>query len=304
MRCSYCCVGQDSAQPYRRRNINAVMDEINYAVNELGAGFIDFEDENLSLESSWFIELLKRIRRRYAHHNLELRAMNGIYPPSLTAETVAAMKAAGFKKLNLSLGSTNRRQQEKFERPEVSAAFDDCLKWAAAQKLDAVGYIIAGALDQPPQSSIADLAFLAKRRVLAGLSVYYPAPGSRDYRLCQELGLLPSSFLAMRASALPIDQATSREQTVTLMRLSRVLNFMKHLIDIGTGIPGATPLSVDTLDPSDRIASGRRLLAAFIEDGIIRGVTSEGEIYPHQICRQTTGMFLGKLSGVAIRGSQ
>lgn len=304
MRCSYCCVGQDSTQPYRRRNITDVIDEINYAVTELGAGFIDFEDENLSLESSWFIELLKRIRGRFGHHNLELRAMNGIFPPSLTAEAVAAMKGAGFKILNLSLGSTSQRQLEKFQRPDVRAAFDKCLKWAAAQRLDPVGYIIAGGPGQTPQSSIADLAFLAQRRVLVGLSIFYPAPGSQDYGRCQELGLLPSSFLAMRSSALPIDQATSRDQAVTLMRLSRVLNFMKHLIDIGSGIPGANPLAVETLDSSDRIATGRRLLAAFFEDGIIRGVTSEGEIYPHRICQQTAELFLNKLTGVQIRGSR
>lgn len=304
MRCSYCCVGHNSAQPYRRRNIADVVEEINYAVTELDAGFIDFEDENLSLESGWFIELLKRIRGRFGHNNLELRAMNGLFPPSLTAEAVAAMKGAGFKKLNLSLGSTHQGQLEKFQRPDARAAFDKCLKWAAEQKLDPVGYIIAGGPDQTPQSSIADLAFLAQRRVLVGLSIFYPAPGSQDYSRCQELGLLPASFLAMRASALPIDQATSREQAVTLMRLSRVLNFMKHLIDIGAGIPGASPLAVETLDPTDRIATGRRLLAAFFEDGIIRGVTAEGEIYAHRTCSQTTEMFLSTLTGVAIRGSK
>jgi hypothetical protein len=170
--------------------------------------------------------------------------------------------------------------------------------------LDPVGYIIAGGPDQTPHSSIADLAFLAQRRVLVGLSIFYPAPGSQDYVRCQKLGLLPSSFLAMRASALPIDQATGREQAVTLMRLGRVLNFMKHLIDIKAGIPGASPLAVESIEPSDRMATGRRLLAAFFEDGIIRGVTSEGEIYPHRTCRQTAEMFLSKLTGVPIRGSK
>jgi radical SAM superfamily enzyme YgiQ (UPF0313 family) len=303
MHCSYCCVGQDSAQPYRRRNINDVIAEMDTAIYDLGAGFIDFEDENLSFESAWFMELLSRIQQRFGNQNLELRAMNGLFPASLSAEMVAEMKAAGFKKLNLSLGSTSKQQSDRFNRQSMTKAFDQCLKWAAVHGLEPVGYIIVGGPDQAPETSIDDLVFLAQRRVLAGLSVFYPAPGSSDYRQCKALGILPSSFMAMRASAFPIDQATTRDQAVTLMRLGRMLNFMKHLIDNGSGIPAAAPLSVSKLDPKDRIATGRRLLAAFFDDGIIRGITATGEIYHHRICQQTTDLFLSKLSGVPIRGT-
>jgi hypothetical protein len=185
----------------------------------------------------------------------------------------------------------------------MNKAFDRCLKWAAAQGLEAVGYIIVGGPDQTPETSIDDLVFLAQRRVLAGLSVFYPAPGSTDYRRCKELGILPSSFMAMRASAFPISQTTTRDQAVTLMRLGRMLNFMKHLIDIGSGMPAASPLSVKALDPADRISTGRRLLAAFFDDGLIRGITATGETYTHRICQQTTDLFLSRLSGVPISGS-
>ena len=304
MHCSYCCVGQYSALPYRRRNIKDVIKELDTAVYELGAGFIDFEDENLSLESAWFMELLSRIRQRFGHRNLELRAMNGLFPATLTAEMVAEMKAAGFKTLNLSLGSSSQKQSDRFNRPFVKRAFDKCLKWTAAEGLEAVGYIIVGGPDQPPETSIDDLVFLARRRVLAGLSVFYPAPGSQDYRRCIDLGILPSSYLAMRASAFPVDQATTRDQAVTLMRLGRLLNFMKRLIDTGAGIPAAAPLAAKTLDPSDRTTSGRRLLAAFFDDGRIRGLSKTGEVYPHRVCRKTTDLFLTRLSGAPISGSR
>ena len=304
MTCSYCCVGRSSALPYRRRNVNEVIREMDAAVYDHGAGFIDFEDENLSLESGWFLELLNRIRRRFGSRQLELRAMNGLFPASLTAEAVAAMKAAGFRKLNLSLGSSDKRQLDRFQRPPVGAAFDKCLKWAARQGMETVGYIIVGGPNQRLESSVADLVFLARRRVLAALSVFYPAPGSDDYCLCRSLGLLPRSFKAMRASALPIEHTTSREQVVTLMRLGRILNFMKHLIDAGVDLPPAISLRSETVDPSDRLAAGRRLLAAFFHDGRIRGLTADGEAYEHRICRRTTDLFLKKLSGAPISGSR
>ncbi|MCU0592264.1 MAG: radical SAM protein, partial [Desulfobacterales bacterium] len=143
-----------------------------------GAGFIDFEDENLSLNHGWFMDLLGGIRQRFAGEALELRAMNGLFPPTLDETIVAAMAAAGFKTLNLSLGSTHAEQLSRFHRPDVRAAFDRSLDLAEDHGLTAVGYIIVGAPHQSAEESVDDLLFLSERRVLAGVSVFYPAPGS------------------------------------------------------------------------------------------------------------------------------
>ena len=40
------------------------------------------------------------------------------------------MKAAGFKTLNLSLGSTSRQQLTRFDRTDVRSAFDRALNCA------------------------------------------------------------------------------------------------------------------------------------------------------------------------------
>jgi radical SAM superfamily enzyme YgiQ (UPF0313 family) len=301
--CSYCCVGGAGWLPYRRRPVAQVLAEIEAAVAHLDAGFIDFEDENLAFDRGWFMALLAGITARFGEGALELRAMNGLFPPTLDPEVVAAMRRAGFRTLNLSLGTTCPEQLARFRRPDVRAAFDAALAAAAHAGMGAVGAIIVGAPFQRPEDSVADLLFLAARRVLAGVSVFYPAPGSREYERCRTLGLLPESLARLRATALPLDHTTRPEESATLLRLGRIVNFMKHLVDRGID-PGAAPPEDDPArDPaSRRLAAGRRLLAAFLADGRIRGMTPEGELFEHRASRPLVERFIGGLRTIRVRG--
>jgi hypothetical protein len=266
------------------------------AVHRHDARFIDFEDETLSHDRAWFLSLLAGIRERFGADGLELRAMNGLFPPSLDEAMVSAMMAAGFRSLNLSLGSACPAQLKRFGRPDVRRSFDQALSLAEAHGMDAVGYIIVGAPFQEPEESVEDLCYLASRRVLAGVSVYYPAPGSRDYDTCQALGILPETASLLRASALPLSHTTSRLESATLLRLGRILNFMKQLLDTGCTLPEPQPFQppspVNPMDPKDRLACGIRLLGAFLSDGVIRGITPEGDVYVHSAARPLIEKFL------------
>ena len=303
MRCSYCSMRRSDERTYCRRPPSSILSEIERAVERDGAGFIDFEDENLTLDRRWFAGLLSGITSRLGDAGLELRAMNGLFPPSLGDDVIAAMAAAGFRSLNLSLGSSSPAQLKKFQRPDVRAAFDAALASAQKYNLQCVGYVIAGAPQQSAADSVADLLFLAERRVLTGVSIFYPAPGSPDYRLCEELGLLPADFALMRSSALPISHTTDRQQSVTLLRLGRTLNFMKSLIDQGAGLPEPQDFKTSvTLNPEDRRAVGIQLLSWFLSDGQIRGVDSHGAVYQHSISIALTRKFLDGLRQITLRG--
>jgi radical SAM superfamily enzyme YgiQ (UPF0313 family) len=279
-----------------------VLREIEIAVRQHHVGFIDFEDENLSLDRNWFLRLMDEIAQRFAGKQLELRAMNGLLPSSLDEQVIAAMQAAGFRTLNLSLGTTAKIQQKRFQRPEVRRAFETALDLAQAYDLEAVGYIIVGAPFQKATDSIKDLLYLAGRRVLAGTSVFYPSPGSKDYRLCASLGLLPLDFSGMRSSALPISHSTTRKESVTLLRLSRIINFMKSLIDGGQSLPDPAPATACIPNPNDRNNAGRQLLQFFLYDGIIRGVGPDGDVFEHEIDLKLSKKFLAAIKSIRIRG--
>jgi hypothetical protein len=163
--------------------------------------------------------------------------------------------------------------------------------------------VICSAPFQPAEDSIADLLYLAPKRVLAGVSVFYPAPGSQDFSLCKRLKILPAQFTCMRSSALPLSHTTDRLEAVTLLRLARILNFMKLLLDKGISVPEVSTAQMRVKDPEDRIETGKRLLAKFFEDGGIRGITPEGEVFTHRISPILAHKFLSGIESIEIRGS-
>ena len=303
LKCSYCSVSAQSYLDYRKRSVESVIEEIDRNVRRYNVGFIDFEDENLSLDRRWFLRLLREIRQRYAENTLELRAMNGLYPPSLDREVVRAMKNAGFKTLNLSLGSTSQEQLVRFNRPDVLQALDRALQFAEDYDLNAVAYVICSAPFQQAEDSIADLLYLAQRRVLAGVSIFYPAPGSQDYELCKKENILPAHLSCMRSSALPLSHTTDRIEAVTLLRLARILNFMKFLLDRGIPVPEAAAAEITFEKLFDRVEAGKQLLAKFLNDGRIRGITPEGKVFVHRSSHNLVQKFLSNLELQKLRGS-
>ena len=303
MKCTYCAVGASSPLKHRRRRVESVVNEIEMSVNLYDTGFIDFEDENLSLDRKWFLELLTQIRRRFKGFPLELRAMNGLLPSSLDEQIIGAMKAAGFKTLNLSLGTTSKVQLKRFQRPDVRKEFENALQLAKCHNLKAVGYIIVGAPFQKAADSLNDILYLADRRVLIGTSIFYPAPGSGDYALCASMGLLPVHFSGMRSSALPISHTTTRKEAITLLRLSRIVNFMKHLRDRSQSIPDPAPARKRITISKNRLETGRQLLQSFLYDGIIRGVRPDGKVFEHEIEPELSKKFLADFNLIRLKGA-
>jgi len=136
---------------------------------------------------------------------------------------------------------------------------------------------------------VADLLYLSKGPVLAGVSVYYPAPGSSDFETCRQRGLLPESELLMRSSTLPLSGKTTRRDSVTLLRLGRILNFMKALDSRSDYRPGDDKRAQRE---QARVTQGIRLLRMFFEDGHIRGVSPDGDVFDHIVSRNLSAAFL------------
>lgn len=305
MPCSYCSVSATSSYAkFRQRSVSGILMEIQDQAENLDIGFIDFEDENLTLNKNWALDLLSGIQDIFKGKEVELRAMNGLFPPSLDREILLAMKGAGFKTLNLSVGSFSLKQLSRFKRPDVRKAHDRVVDTAKELGLNCVSYIIGAAPGQTALSTLNDLILLAGHQTLAGLSIFYPAPGSLDYARCEQMNLLPSDFSLMRSTALPLDHTTSRLQAITLLRLARVLNFLKSMIDTKGYLPAPEPCSQSTIDLKgmEREALSEKLIQWFLWDGIIRGLDKKGQIYAHEIDQDLTQEFLLTLKGTPIMG--
>jgi tRNA A37 methylthiotransferase MiaB len=279
--CSYCCM---AGVKYRKRSIGSVLAEIERAVVQYGVRFIDIEDENISLDRTWFLTLLHEIQTRFSGYELEFRAMNGLFPPSLDEDIIYQMKHAGFKTLNLSLGTANPEQQQRFGRRDMRQSLENALKFAEKCELEAVSYIIIGAPGQRAEDSLNDLRYLAKLNTIVGVSVFYPAPGSADFKRCEQLGILPEHLSLMRSSALPLSHTTTRLEILTLLRLGRILNFMKLL-------------KKEESSGNIRHELGKKFLDEFLHDGRIRGMTREGEVFEHEVSTNLTEAFIREIPG-------
>lgn len=304
MQCSYCSVSASSAYaPFRQRPAKDVVEEIKEQIESRDIGFIDFEDENLCLHKSWFLDLCNRLQPLLEGRDIEIRAMNGLYPPSIDIDIVLAMKALGFKALNLSLGSTSKDQLKRFKRQDVVNAYENALNLARENGLECVSYIIAAAPGQTADSSLKDLLYLAGKRTLVGLSIYYPSPGSLDFQTLKDQGMLPGASSLMRSSALPFDDATSRLEAVTLLRLSRMINFMKYLVDGFGKIPEPEIFpDISTLPVINRDTVSCKLLQWLIYDGKIRGVTDTGQVYAHLSDDRLVEKCIKELKTIEIKG--
>jgi anaerobic magnesium-protoporphyrin IX monomethyl ester cyclase len=303
MRCTYCAVNASSYHGYRRRSIESVMAELTRAFDLHPMGFIDFEDEHICADRQWVMALMNRIAHQFRRWRPELRAMNGLYAPNLDDEVLKSMQEAGFRTLNLALISTVVSQLKRFARPEITGDVDRVLRMARLRGLNTVAYLIVGGPDQDPYLSVDDLVFLAERKVLAGVSVFYPAPGSGDYSWCRRHDLLPSDAILMRSSALPLSHITDRTQAATLLRLGRVLNFMKSLLDHGESLPSAVKAPGKIDQGMDRVAIGKLLLGTFFADGILRGVDSDGGLYPHTVDLSLTNRFINRCRKIDLKGA-
>jgi hypothetical protein len=303
LRCTYCAVNAATHHGYRCRGVDAVMAELAAADRMAPLGFIDFEDEHLTADRGWFLALMTAVRRYFGDRRPELRAMNGLLASSLDSETLEAMRRSGFKTLNLALITTAAAQLKRFGRPDLTGQMDRVLALAAQFGLSSVAYLIVAGPGQDPHDALKDLLFLARRRVLAGVSVFYPAPGSADYGWCRRHGLLPSHSGLLRATALPLAHTTDRLQAVTLLRLGRLLNFMKAILDEGRRLPdpARAPARVDA--GVDRAAAGRILLAAFLKDGSVCGIDADGRVYAHAVDTTLARKFRDGLAGNALQGA-
>ncbi len=286
MNCTYCCVTSQHSS-YRRRPVKSVIDEIKTAVIKYNVRFIDFEDENLTLEKNWFKELLYELRENFSSFDIEYRAMNGLYPPTLSADIISDMKNTGFKTLNLSLGTTSKTQLKIFGRPDVSESIRSVISCANDNDLSVVSYIITGAPSQNPYETLDDIIFLSNQKTVIGVSVYYPAPGSKLYNDLKAENRLPISFDLYRSSSIPLGSDNKRQETVTVLRIGRIVNYLKSL-------------SVAGINFKNSDSRESKIIRDFFRDGKIRGIDSNGEIFFHNtsssLCEYFINNFdLGKL---------
>lgn len=211
--------------PYRKRSLTGIEREISDCI-DLGIGAIDFEDDMLNLDRSFFTGVLKLLRNK----GLTLSAMNGIYPETVDTPGLELMYEAGFRRLNFSLVDV-RESLVKSQNRAIPRAFLEILPWLESSPFLIETHFIIGLPGQRPEDVLDTILFLMSKRLLLGPSVFYLAPGSSAFYEIVGSEWEPVIKM-MRSSALFIaNPLFRRETTYTLMKLTRFINYVKRIVD-------------------------------------------------------------------------
>ena len=288
-KCGFCSIEHVMGPRLRLRDLDHVLAEITAAV-EAGARFIDFEDDNMNWDPVRMLNLMRELQKRFSGRGIRFSAMNGLVAERLTPEIMTAMREAGFDWLNLPVVSGNPDAQTRMGRRQPVELFEETVRAARAADLGVTAYLILGLPTDTLENMIRDVMWLARLPVQLGPSVFYPVPGTPLYDLCVNRGYITDkATLVLRSSAYPVETGHfSRVDLVTLMRLCRLINYVKGL---------QQPLEVGEkykLSPLDGVASGK--------DGLL--ILSS----PNRLGRETIGAHLvhrfledGKLLGIITR---
>jgi anaerobic magnesium-protoporphyrin IX monomethyl ester cyclase len=289
--CSFC--GKPPV-PYRKRSLAGIERELHDCIG-LGIEAIDFEDDMLNLDKSFFAEVLHLARNK----ELTLSAMNGIYPETVDIPTLELMHTAGFRRLNFSLVDA-RESVLKRQARALPRTFLEILPWLESSPFLVETHFIIGLPGQKPEDVLDTLIFLMGKRLLLGPSAFYLAPGSAAFRDVVNDVWEPYLKL-MRSSALfPANPLFPRETSYTLMKIVRFINYVKRVVDGASGVKALCGL-VEAL-PLGKPREGeivRRLLAdkRFTWYGLKEQAFKEE---PQD--RELVSLFFEKARGLEIRG--
>ena len=206
-RCSF-CASFKTYQGFRQRDPLAVVDEIEYYIQQYRIANIVFYDDALLLNPQrHIVPLLRDVVRR----NLRVRfhTPNGIHPREIDPHLAELMRSSGFATIRLSFETSNPQRQ----RDMGCKVSNEALEQALAH-LEAAGYgrhqIEVYALMGLPGQGINEIRdtinFIHQLGAKVRLASFSPIPGTTEWeRAVKEYGLDPNADpLLLNNSCYPI----------------------------------------------------------------------------------------------------
>jgi radical SAM superfamily enzyme YgiQ (UPF0313 family) len=230
--CAYCSGHLVTGTSFRARTPEAILKEMMACQKQYGIEVFDIEDDNFTFDQERAKRLMSLIIEAFGEGKNELSAMNGISFVSLDGELLKLMKRAGFHTINLSYVSIDPSTRERMRRPKTATDLDEILEKAEQVGLHVIAYAILGMPGQTIGEMVDTLIHLMGKKVLIGPSIYYPTPGTSLYERCNKEGILLPHPVRWRSSAFPIEtKEFNRLDLLTLLRLTRMINFIKGKMD-------------------------------------------------------------------------
>lgn len=222
--CGFCAINEK----FRYRKAENVFAEIK-ACYALGIRHFNFEDDNINCNPE-FERILDLITENALKTKISF--MNGILSTGLSPRTRKKLINAGLTHLDFSLISAQNALRAKVQRKENTVRMFSIARAFTHAKIPVTVHFIVGLPGQTFNSSLKDIRLLAREPVLLGPSIFYPVIESPMFKeLKEKFGSRESDYRHFRSSAACFDKSISRERIFSIFYFSRVINFLKEILD-------------------------------------------------------------------------
>ncbi|MBN1601868.1 MAG: cobalamin-dependent protein [Chitinispirillaceae bacterium] len=185
---------------------------------------VNFEDDNLLIDSSFWFDVLKIFKERFPAATFY--AENGLDYRLLTEESAHYLIRMGMAQFNIALGTINKDASALLSRDSSPDHYERLLSLFKYHSIPVISYFIAGFQGDNRKSIAENLLFFWKRTTLIGISMFYPVPGLpgfTDYKMFKT----GKSIRCCGSSAFPWNKSVDTATLVTAFRLSRLINLIK-----------------------------------------------------------------------------
>ncbi|MFH1876533.1 MAG: radical SAM protein [Candidatus Omnitrophota bacterium] len=222
--CRFCAI----QERFRARPASSVIEEIR-ACYDLGVRHFNFEDDTITHNPA-FGEILEELGTRFT--GIKISLMNGLLSHNLSGQLCKKLIRAGLTHLDFSLISSNHRLRRACSRLERPERIYSVARAMSRVGIDSTVHFIVGLPQQRFRDALKDLRLLAAEPVQLGQSIFYPVIESPMFENLQDtFGINESDFEFFRSSAAFFDKALSRDELFTVFYYSRVINFVKNIIE-------------------------------------------------------------------------
>lgn len=197
-RCSFCSTHAVAGYAHRVRRIKDVLDEISECIDRFGIKIFDLQDDNLLHDPKRIKNLLDGALTRF--EGIEFMATNGLNAKDLDYELLRLMQRAGFRKIDLALGTGAVVTRGRLKRPEGIKHYEQVLGWASELNLAVTTYVILGLPFQRLSEMHDTIAYLKSQNTLIAPSIFYNVPGMPIFEETKRYEYVPH-HIARRSSA-------------------------------------------------------------------------------------------------------
>jgi len=193
-KCLFCSMHTVMGRNYRKRSAKKVVDELELIKDRYGAAFFSFDDDNLTMDNKFIIELCDEIIRRKL--NIYWNTPNGINISSLTYEGLAKMKQAGCYSTCLAIESGDERILGIMRKNISLKKVRQVVSWCRELGIFTLGLFVIGMPGENKESLEKTKEFaLSLPLDVINVFIATPFPGTEFFDYCLEKGLLKDDSL-------------------------------------------------------------------------------------------------------------